>query len=244
MQPRSVGGDSTGGALSDDPRRPSARRTVGRTLKAVPRVLLADDHALLLEAFERLLSPKCQVVGVAKDGRALLELAPRLKPDVIVADVSMPLLNGIDACRQLQLKLPGTRWVFLTVNADPDVAVEAFRAGALGYVLKSSAASDLFSAIQHAMDGVRYIAPELTRGVPIPVFLRRAAHSDGERLTVRQREVLQLLAEGRVMKEVADVLGVTPRTVAFHKYTMMQELGVRTSAELVQYAVKRSFVCP
>ena len=209
-----------------------------------PRVLLADDHTMLLAAFERLLTPAFEVVGTVSDGRALLEVAPKLRPDVIVVDVSMPLLNGLDACRQLQPRLPKSKWVFLTVNADPDCAVEAFRLGASAYLLKSSAASELFTAIQKAVDGSVYITPLITKGLALPVFLSKNVHLEGDKLTTRQREVLQLLAEGRLMKEVADILGVTHRTVVFHKYRMMRELGLRTSAELVQYAVKRGLVRP
>ena len=213
-------------------------------MKPRPRVLLADDHTMLLEAFQRLLAPECDIVGTVADGRALLGAAPRLKPDVIVVDVSMPLLNGIDACRQLQPKLPDTKWVFLTVNADPDVAAEAIRSGASAYLLKNSAASELFLAIQKAVAGSHYITPLITKGAPRASFLGRAHYPEDEKLTARQREVLQLLAEGRLMKEVADILGVSARTVAFHKYAMMQELGVKTSAELVQYAVKQGLVRP
>lgn len=207
-----------------------------------PRVLLADDHTMLLEAFQQLLAPTCDVVGAVSDGRALLEAAPRLKPDVIVLDIAMPLLNGMDACRQLQPRLPQSKWVFLTVNEDPDVAVEAFRLGGLGYLLKSSAASELFLAIQKAMRGEPYITPLLAKGMPLGVFLTRTAHPPADELTPRQREVVQLLAEGRLMKEVADILGVTLRTVAFHKYSIMKQLGVKSSAELVQYAVKNGLV--
>ena len=206
------------------------------------RVLLADDHTILLEAFRQLLSPVCEVVGAVTDGRKLLEAAEELRPDVIVLDISMPLLNGIEACRQLQPKLPDTRWVFLTVNEDPDLAVETFRLGASAFLLKSSAASELFSAIEMAMEGRRYITPLLTKGESLGVFLDRVPHAPGDKLTTRQREVLQLLAEGKLMKEAADILGVTPRTVAFHKYSIMQQLGVKTSAELVQYAVKLGLV--
>jgi DNA-binding NarL/FixJ family response regulator len=206
-----------------------------------PRVLLADDHTMLLDAFQRLLEPTCDVVGAVSDGQALLAAAPRLKPDVIVVDISMPLLNGMDACRQLQPKLPKTRWVFLTVNEDPDVAVEAFRLGGLAYLLKSSAASELFLAIKKAMLGEPYITPLLAKGVPLGVFLTRAVRPT-DTLTPRQREVLQLLAEGRLMKEAADILGMSPRTVAFHKYSIMKQLGVKSSAELVQYAVKHGLV--
>ena len=207
-----------------------------------PRVLLADDHTMLLDAFRRLLEPACDVVGAVSDGRALLEAAPRLKPDVIVVDISMPSLNGLDACRQLQPRLPETRWVFLTVNEDPDVAVEVFRLGGLGYLLKSSAASELFLAIPKAMRGEPYLTPLIAKGLPLGVFLTRTAHPPTDGLTPRQREVVQLLAEGRVMKEIASLLGVTPRTVAFHKYSIMRQLGLKSSAELVQYAVKHGLV--
>jgi len=211
-------------------------------MSARPRVLLADDHAMLLEAFTRLLSASCDVVGAVRDGRALLEAAPGLKPDVIVTDISMPGLNGVDACRQLRPKLPDTRWVFLTVNEDADLAREVFRLGASAFLLKSSAASELFTAIQKAMAGQRYLTPLIRRDMPEGVFLNQPAPADADKLTDREREVLQLLAEGRTMKEVAAVLRVTPRTVAFHKYEVMRRLGVRTGAELVQYAVKLGLV--
>jgi DNA-binding NarL/FixJ family response regulator len=207
-----------------------------------PRVLLADDHTMLLDAFQRLLTPTCEVVGAVSDGRSLVEAAPRLKPDVVVLDISMPLLNGMDACRQLQPRLPDTQWVFLTVNEDPDVAVEAFRLGGLGYLLKKSAAAELFLAIQRVMCGQPYITPLLTQGMPLGVFLTRAAKVPTDALTPRQREVIQLLAEGRLMKEVADILGVTLRTIAFHKYSIMKQLGVQSSAQLVQYAVHHGLV--
>jgi DNA-binding NarL/FixJ family response regulator len=207
-----------------------------------PRVLLADDHAMLLDAFTRMLSASCEVVGAVSDGRALLEAAPRLKPDVIVADISMPQLNGIDACRLLQPKMPGVKWVFLTVNEDADLAREAFRLGASAFLLKSSAASELFTAIQKVMAGRRYITPLILSGLPEGVFLNQPAPANPDKLSDREREVLQLLAEGRTMKEVANALDVTPRTVAFHKYAMMKRLGLKTGAELVQYAVKRGLV--
>jgi len=211
-------------------------------MSARPRVLLADDHAMLLEAFTRMLSASCEVVGAVSDGRALLEAAPGLKPDVIVLDISMPRLNGLDACRQLQPKLPDTRWVFLTMSHDADLAREAFRLGASGFLLKSSAASELFTAIQKAMAGERYITPLIMNDMPEGVFLDQPAPSHPDKLTDREREVLQLLAEGRTMKEAAAILKVTPRTVAFHKYEVMKRLGVTTGAELVQYAVKLGLV--
>ena len=207
-----------------------------------PRVLLADDHTMLLDAFQRVLEPACEVVGSVADGRALLEAAPRLKPDIIVLDIAMPRLNGLDACRQLKQTLPETKLIFLTANEDPDLAVEALQMGASAYLLKNSASSELFTAIQHALAGRIYLTPLVTKGTPVGVFLSRDVKAAGEKLTARQREVLQLLAEGRPMKEVADLLGVTPRTVAFHKYTIMEQLGLKTSAELVQYAVEHRLV--
>ena len=209
-----------------------------------PRVLLADDHAMLLEAFKRMLEPDCEVVGTVADGRALLEAAPRLKPEVVVLDIAMPRLNGLDAGRQLNHLMPEVKLVYLTSNEDPDLAVEAFRAGASGYLLKNSASAELFAAIQNALAGKMYLTPLISKGVPPGVFLQQGSPAGlaADKLTPRQREVLQLLAEGRSMKEVADVLQVTPRTVAFHKYTMMELLGIKTSAELVQYAVHHGLV--
>ena len=209
-----------------------------------PRILLADDHTLLLEAFKGLLSPHCEVVSVVSDGRALLEVAPKLKPDVVVLDISMPRLNGIDACRLLQPKLPDTKWVFLTVNEDPDLTLEAMRLGASAFLLKSSAASELFTAIQKALKDERYITPLITKAMSMDEFLSQPNRLHSGKMTDRQREVLQLLAEGRTMKEAADILHVTERTVEFHKYAVMKQLDVKTTAELVQYAVKHGIVKP
>ena len=208
----------------------------------VPSVLLADDHALLLEAFRRLLEPQYAVVGAVTDGRALVEESRRLKPDLIVADISMPQLNGLDACEQLTEALPDARLVFLTVNEDPDVAAEAIRRGAAGYLLKKAAASELFKALDQILDGHFYITP-LIISEPASAFIARAQrNAGGHKLSLRQREVLQLLAEGRSMKEAASILKVSARTIAFHKYTMMEQLGLKTSAELVQYAVEVGLV--
>jgi DNA-binding NarL/FixJ family response regulator len=211
-------------------------------MKSQPRILLADDHTMLLDAFQRLLEPRCEIVGVACDGRALLDLATSTRPDVIVLDISMPGLNGMDACVQLRRKMPDVRLVFLTVNEDPDIAAAAINLGASGYLLKSSASAELFTAIELALAGKTYITPLVTKGEPLSVFLRQAVKPDMEKLTARQREVLQLLAEGRAMKEVADLLHVTARTVAFHKYTIMEQLSLKTSAELVQYALERGML--
>ena len=207
-----------------------------------PRVLLADDHTLLLDAFTKLLEPECEVVGTVGDGRALLEIAPKLNPDIIVLDMAMPLLNGLDAGRQLKQKLPDVKLIFLTVNEDPELAAEAFRIGASGYLLKNSAASELFHAIQEVSKGRAYVTPLVAKEM-LDTFVhgsqrRKLSHN----LTSRQREVLQLLAEGRSMKEVATLMKITPRTVAFHKYRIMDELHLKTNADLVQFAIKQGLV--
>jgi DNA-binding NarL/FixJ family response regulator len=206
-----------------------------------PRVLLADDHTLLLGAIEKLLSEDCDVVGQVSDGRALVTAAEELKPDVIVLDISMPLLNGVEAARQIKQKLRNVKLVFLTMNEDADLAAEAFRAGASAYLLKRSATSELPLAIREVMQGRSYVTPLVTEGL-VESLLQPEARTPAHELTPRQREVLQLLAEGRSMKEVASVLNLTPRTVAFHKYRMMDELKVKSTAELVQYAVKHHIV--
>ena len=198
------------------------------------RVLLADDHALLIEAYRKLLEHNFEVVGGVTDGRALLETAPVLKPDVVLLDIGMPLLNGLDAGRQLKAKIPGIKLIYLTMNEDPDLAIEAMRAGASGYLLKICAAAELFLAIQLAVRGKFHVTPQIARG---PEAKRC-------RITVtpRQREVLQLLAEGKSMKQAADVLHVSARTIAFHKYQMMQDLGLKSTAGLIQYAIKSHVV--
>jgi DNA-binding NarL/FixJ family response regulator len=207
-----------------------------------PRVLLADDHRLLREAFVKLLEPDCDVVGAVTDGRALLETAPKLRPDVVVLDIAMPLLNGLDAARQLKRLMPAVKVIFLTVNEDPDLAAEAFQAGGSAFLLKNSAASELLQAIQEVVQGRSYVTPLATRGM-VDNLLRRPESAKGIReLSDRQREILQLLAEGRTMKEIASILKITPRTVAFHKYSMMEELGIKSSAELVRFAIKKHIV--
>jgi DNA-binding NarL/FixJ family response regulator len=209
-----------------------------------PRVLLADDHRLLREAFVKLLEPDCDVVGAVTDGRALLEAAPKLRPDVVVVDIAMPLLNGLDAARQLKRSMPSVKVIFLTVSEDPDLAAEAFRAGGSAFLLKNSAASELLQAIADVMQGRSYVTPLATRDM-VDNLLRRPESAKGAReLSPRQREVLQLLAEGRTMKEIASILKITARTVAFHKYGMMQDLGIKSSAALVQYAIKARIVSP
>jgi len=207
-----------------------------------PRVLLADDHRLLREAFAQLLAAECEVVGTVADGRAVLEEAPRLGAEIVVLDVAMPLLNGLDTARQLQRLRPEIRLIFLTMSEDADVAAEAFRLGASGYLLKNSAASELLQAVREVARGRKYITPLATQGLVKNLLEARESADKPAELTARQREVLQLLAEGHTMKEVARLLKITPRTVAFHKYGLMELLGIRTNAELVHYAIKKHLV--
>ncbi len=206
-----------------------------------PRVLLADDHALLVGAYEKLLAADFDIVGQVNDGRALLAAAEELRPDVIVVDISMPLLNGLEAGRQIKERLRNVKLVFVTMHEDPDLAAEAFRYGASGYVLKRSAASELTTAIKEAMLGRSYITPLVATGL-VDSLMHFEESKTTDVLTARQREVLQLLAEGHSMKQVAGVLSLTPRTVAFHKYRMMEQLKVKSTAELIQYAVKHHIV--
>jgi DNA-binding NarL/FixJ family response regulator len=206
-----------------------------------PRVLLADDHSLVLGAFENLLSGECDIVGQVADGRALIDAAEKLKPDVIVLDIGMPLLNGLEAGRQIKRRLREVKLVFLTMHEDADLAADAFRSGASAYLLKRSAASELVTAIREVMQGRSYVTPLITAGL-VGSLLNVDEQKPAPELTPRQREVLQLLAEGRSMKEVGNLLNLTARTVAFHKYRIMDQLKVKSTAELIQYAVKHHIV--
>ena len=206
------------------------------------RILLADDHRLLLEAFKKLLEPEFEVVGTAKDGRALLVAARELKPDVIVLDIAMPQLSGLTAAQRLKQMMPEVKLIFLTVNEDPGFASEAFRIGASGYLLKNSAASELFQAIEAALEGKMYVTTLIAQGMIESIQSGRNESETSGKLTLRQREVLQLLAEGHTMKEVANMLSVTPRTVAFHKYRIMEEHKLKTNAELIHFAIKKGIV--
>jgi DNA-binding NarL/FixJ family response regulator len=208
---------------------------------ATPRVLLADDHQLLLGAFEKLLAEECDIVGQVSDGRALVAAAEKLKPDLIVLDITMPLLNGLDAGRQIKQRLRDVKLVFVTMNEDVDLAAEAFRSGASAYLLKRSAASELTTAIREVMQGRSYITP-LIAGDLLGSLMHSDASKAAHELTPRQREILQMLAEGKSMKDVANTLNLAPRTVAFHKYRMMEQLRVGSTAELIQYAVKHHIV--
>ena len=207
------------------------------------RILIADDHNMVAELLKQLLANDFDVVGTFGDGRSLVSAAVELKPDVIVLDVAMPVLNGLDAGRQAKTMLPSVKLVYLTMNPDVQVAAEAFTLGASGYLLKTSASSELTVAVREALRGRTYLSKELSRET---IDCLRWQHNKlvdvNARLTNRQREVLQLLAEGKVMKEVAFILNMSQRTATYHKYKMMKTLGIKSSAELVRYAVRNHIV--
>ncbi|HAK59137.1 MAG TPA: DNA-binding response regulator [Nitrospiraceae bacterium] len=208
-----------------------------------PRILLADDHKIVLEGLRSLLEPEFDLVGTVEDGRALLAAAEKLRPDVVVVDITMPLLNGIDAVRQIKKKNQSIKIVFLTMHPDVEYAESAFEAGASGFVLKHSAPAELVEAIREAIKGRTYVTPMISD--KLTSLSDSPNHEQNHRLgklTARQREVLQLLAEGKSAKEVAAVLNISTRTVEFHKYHMMEELGIKTTAGLVRYAVKHRIV--
>jgi DNA-binding NarL/FixJ family response regulator len=211
--------------------------------KPSARLLIADDHQLMAEGCKSLLEPEFQVVGIVSDGRTLIKTAASLKPDVIVVDIAMPHLNGLDASEQLKHKLPSAKVVFLTMNTTAEIAAEAFRRGASAYVLKHSAAEELVTAIRQVLRGQSYLSPLIAKETV--TFLISRGRTDAEeekRITKRQSEILQLLAEGMSMKQVAAELDLKPGTVAFHKYRMMEALGIKTNAELLEYAIKRQMI--
>jgi DNA-binding NarL/FixJ family response regulator len=206
-------------------------------------VLLADDHAIVIEGLRRILATNYEVIGVAENGRALLTTAEHLAPDVIVADVSMPLLNGIEAVRQIHKADQKPKIIFLSMHPDIVYVTEALRAGGSGYVLKSSAGIEILTAIRHALEGKTYVSPSIDRtALDAQIKRDRRAHHRTDSLSRRQREVLQLGAEGRSTKEIAELLRVSPRTVEFHRYRLMETLGLHTTAELAQYAIKHRIV--
>ena len=207
-----------------------------------PRIILADDHMLLLEAFEKLLEPAFDVVATVSDGRALLKVVPELEPDVVVLDVSMPLLNGMDAARQLKEITPDVKLIFLTVNEDPGLAAEAVRVGASGYLMKNSAASELFQTIKWVLEGAPFVSPLVSEADVGAIRRRPCQRGTSRPLTARQREVLQLLAEGHPARTVATILDITPRTVAFHKERLKKSLGAKTNAELIQFAIREGLI--
>lgn len=208
------------------------------------RLLLADDHDIVIEGLRRVLDhPGFEIVGVVNDGRSLLRAAQDIQPDIIITDVTMPLLNGIEAVRQIRKDNRSVKIVFLTMHPDVTFATEALAAGASGYVLKNSAGEELATAVREAMKGCVYVTKSIAEAVKHAASSRAKSWRDPlEKLTSRQREVLQLLAEGLHVKEIAIKLHVSPRTVEFHKYRIMDELGLRTAAELARYAARRGIV--
>jgi DNA-binding NarL/FixJ family response regulator len=211
------------------------------------RLLLADDHALMLDGLSRLLGSEFEIVGTAPDGRALLAEAERLKPDVILLDVGMPEMNGIEAARRLARTLPSAKLVFITQQLDPAYLHAAFAAGAKAYVAKQSAATELVEAIRLALSDRYYVTPLAGHEAWESVHLHpkvNPAEMFGGSLTPRQRDVLQLVAEGKSTKEISTALGISTKTVEFHRNSLMDALGVRTTAELTRYAVSRGIVNP
>jgi DNA-binding NarL/FixJ family response regulator len=208
-----------------------------------PRIMIADDHTLVAEACKKLLEADYDVVATVGDGRALVRVAATLKPQVIIMDVGMPLLNGLDAGQQIKQLLRSVKLVYLTMNQDADLAAEAFRRGASAYLLKTCAASELAIAVREVLKGKSYLSPVIAKDT-VDFILRQGKEliEEGKRLTERQREVLQLLAEGKSMKEVANVLSLTTRTVAFHKYRIMELLNAKSNAQLVQYAIRNHVI--
>ena len=207
------------------------------------RLLIADDHTLVLEGLKRILEEEFDLAGTAENGRDLLRLAEELRPDVVLVDISMPQLNGIDAARQLLKILPQSKIIFVTMHADPDYVAEAFRAGASGYVLKRSAASELVTAVQEVMKGRYYVTPLVTREALSPLLGEKVDFKKlSSTLTSRQREVLQLVAEGRTVKEIATALEISAKTVEFHKSALMERLGIHSTAELTRYAIEHGLI--
>ena len=203
------------------------------------RILIADDHKLVAELCKNLLQSEFEVVGIAGDGRSLVRMASQHRPDVIIVDIAMPLLNGLDAAQQVKQSLPAVKIIFLTMNSDPAIAVEGMRRSASGYVLKTSAVSELLFCVRQVLKGNTYVSSRISK-LDIDTLRSEGKElvDEADRLTERQREVLQLLAEGKSMKEVGKELQMTTRTVAFHKYRIMELLGAHTGADLVKYAVR------
>lgn len=207
------------------------------------RIILADDHSLFLETLKKFLEPEFNIMATFNDGFSLVKNAPNLNPDLIVLDIGMPQMNGLNAGKRLKQLLPKTKLIYLTMNMDRNIAVEAFRLGASAYLVKSSAGTELVQAIRQSIRGGKfYITPLMTEGVVGSFIENIKRKRNPDKLTLRQKEVLQLLVEGRSMKEVAFMLNVSPRTVAFHKYTMMENLRLKSSAELIQFAIKDALV--
>lgn len=209
-----------------------------------PRVLMADDHSIFLAGVRKLIEDQCEVVGTVEDGRALLEAAERLKPELILLDISMPLLNGLEAARHLRKTLPEAKLLFLTMHASSRYATEVFKVGAHGFLLKQSAASELPQAIDSVLKGKHYLTPSIAKPMIDQALRAKEAPNvkrDEKQLTPRQREILQLIGEGKGTKEIATLLNLSVKTIQFHKSCLMQELDIHTTAELIRYAIMQGF---
>jgi len=207
-----------------------------------PRVRQADDHQMLADALKSVIEPRCEVVGIVNDGRALLEAAAKLQPDIVVLDIGMPQLNGLDAGRLLKHSLPNAKLIFVTMLIDPYLVGESFRAGASAFLLKEAAASELTQAIDQVLKSGTYVTPRAVEGLTNISLRDPKEREHAPEPTSRQRQVIQLLAEGRSMKEVASELKITTRTVAGHKYAVMELLQLKTNADLVQYAIEHGII--
>ena len=213
-----------------------------REPRPAARILIADDHQLLAEACKSLLEPEFLVVGVVTDGRDLADAVAAYKPDIVLLDIYMPLLNGLDAGEQVKKKCRGIKLIFLTMTLAADIAAEAFRRGGSGYVLKQSASTELLLAVRKVNRGESYLSPLIAKETVTFLLNKREPFAEEKRITKRQSEILQLLASGLSMKQVASVIDVKPGTVAFHKYRMMETLNITTNAELLGYALKHQMI--
>jgi DNA-binding NarL/FixJ family response regulator len=221
----------------------STGRSAGDIIQPMISVLLADDHAIVAEGLAALLRTSFQLLGVVNDGRALVNAALELHPDVIVTDITMPSLNGLDAIREIKRSRPEQRLIVLTMHSEPDLAVQCFRSGASGYLLKTSPGEELIDAIRQVARGRVYLTPLIAKDfISILLEAQKTSSAEDDILTPRQREILQLIAEGRTMKEIASLLHISQRTAESHKYEMMQTLGLETTAALIQYAIRIKLV--
>jgi len=210
---------------------------------ARPRLLLADDHTLVVEGFRKLLEPEFEVAGVVSDGRALVDAGLELKPDIAILDLGLPVMSGMEAGRELKRLLPLTKLIVLTVNEDVEIARMTLRQWASAYLVKKSAGLELIKAVHEVLKGRSYVTPRFAERL-IEGFIRDPSPHGPKELTPRQREVLHLLGEGRTMKETAHLLHVTPRTVAFHKYRIMEEFGLKSNSDLVRFAIRERAISP